>query len=335
MIGSFRLLLALMVALNHLWNPLANLIGSHALVTFYMISGYLITLIVNKTYNGRHGFLYFIANRALRIYPCYLLILLLTIIGLLTFPTAFNGAYTTIYLPEGAVEWSKNISLFLLHTADAIPVPPAWTLGIELTFYILIALIGRYRSVVLLWFILSLSWHILLVSYNAPFSDRYTPPTAASLFFSIGAMIYWFRDRMPLSLSASPLIVLVLTFIFFPILVQAAGMDRTLYGYYVSGFLGAIILVILLNPQQKPIWGTFQKDKLCGDLAYPVYLFHYFSGAIVNIATLFLFGKTAVGTTPYCLTSLAITFSLSWAYVHFIDRRLEYIRDKIRYRAQI
>ena len=223
MLGSFRLMLAFMVLVNHLFFPLANLMGAHALTAFYMISGYLITLIVNETYKGKNSFLIFLANRALRIYPAYFFVLVLTIIGILIVPKAFHRAYSTINLPENWAEWAENISLFYLYKADSIMVPPAWTLGIELTFYILLAFVARHRNIIIPWFVISIAWHIYLISQSAPFSERYTPPTAASLFFSTGAMIYWFRDKINfINPGKSAMISLLGVFVTLPPIVHFA-----------------------------------------------------------------------------------------------------------------
>lgn len=333
MLGSLRLLLAIMVAINHLWNPLANLIGAHALITFYMISGYLITLIINETYKGWNKLPCFIVNRALRIYPCYFFILILTLIGLLILPLAFQTTYSTIQIPVTTQDWLRNISLFFLYKSNIILVPPAWTLGIELSFYIVIALIGRYKNIVILWFAASLAWHIYLVSQGASFSERYTPPAAASLFFSTGAMIYWFKRYLTITFSKIKMSAAVLLFVFLPPILNLAGMDHTLYGYYICAILGAIILAALINPQQPTFISSRTADKLAGDLAYPIYLFHYFSAGLLNAATLFLFGKTAIGSTIYCLVCLLITFTLSFFYLKYIDVRTEKIRNYFRRKA--
>jgi peptidoglycan/LPS O-acetylase OafA/YrhL len=72
--GSFRLLLAATVMLGHFvpFYPqhLPFLIyGSASVPAFYIVSGFLITLVLREKYQSRAGLFY--SNRALRIFPLY------------------------------------------------------------------------------------------------------------------------------------------------------------------------------------------------------------------------------------------------------------------------
>ncbi|MGQ0677398.1 MAG: acyltransferase family protein [Rhodospirillales bacterium] len=144
---------------------------------FFAISGFYMALVLDRkylTYSG--GVADFLANRALRIYPSYFFILALSVVlaavsGSMSFGywgqslakvlaaipeltgasqalvafvnlTTF-GAHALVetgFLPTG--EWSSEIG-----AAGFVPArffmlfPPAWTLGIELTFYLLAPLL--------------------------------------------------------------------------------------------------------------------------------------------------------------------------------------------------
>ena len=50
MLGLVRFILAGMVVANHFWFPVANQIGAHAVIAFYMISGYLMARVLNTNY---------------------------------------------------------------------------------------------------------------------------------------------------------------------------------------------------------------------------------------------------------------------------------------------
>ena len=71
MFGVLRTTLALMVMAFHLFAGIAPL-GKYAVFGFYVISGYLMTLVMNDTYghtwSGRYAFA---LNRLLRLYPQY------------------------------------------------------------------------------------------------------------------------------------------------------------------------------------------------------------------------------------------------------------------------
>jgi len=79
-LGTFRLSLAIMVFSSHVTYKAAHLFyyfsGIHAVVMFFITSGFLIGLAIERNYIGRTG--EFILNRFLRIYPSFWVILGLT-----------------------------------------------------------------------------------------------------------------------------------------------------------------------------------------------------------------------------------------------------------------
>ena len=85
MFGAFRLLLSLMVVWYHLidW----RFAGPVAVFGFYVVSGYLMTKVINEVYSdGLAGFGRYIANRALRIYPMYWVALALSAAVVVIYP---------------------------------------------------------------------------------------------------------------------------------------------------------------------------------------------------------------------------------------------------------
>src|ERR1700685_2023023 len=137
MLGTVRFLLAVMVAANHLWLPVANKVGAHAVAAFYVISGYLMTKIIQETYGtDMDGVRRFLLNRWLRIYPPYLLVLSLSVALLLIFPDTFGRTYSNMILPHTLWNSFRNVTLIYLPTSPEIVVPPAWTLWVECSFYV-------------------------------------------------------------------------------------------------------------------------------------------------------------------------------------------------------
>src|SRR6201995_5837701 len=88
--GLLRFWLAMAVVFEHtalfMGDPgrfpyhLRLLNGQTAVQSFYIISGFYISLILNEKYVGRGSGWLFLSNRFLRIYPVYWLMLLLTAI---------------------------------------------------------------------------------------------------------------------------------------------------------------------------------------------------------------------------------------------------------------
>jgi peptidoglycan/LPS O-acetylase OafA/YrhL len=69
-----------MVMISHLWNESAWWHGAYAVFGFYLLSGYLMTLVLNEVYDKSHIIEYGI-NRCLRVFPIYWFFLLLTLLA--------------------------------------------------------------------------------------------------------------------------------------------------------------------------------------------------------------------------------------------------------------
>jgi peptidoglycan/LPS O-acetylase OafA/YrhL len=102
--GLLRLFLALGVAAGHAWGNfgLAGepiFIGGRAVQIFYMISGFLIAMILDGKYaNSPRGVWLFYSNRALKIFVPYLVVLAVTVAAsLLLYAAAGNAG------PMGAI----------------------------------------------------------------------------------------------------------------------------------------------------------------------------------------------------------------------------------------
>jgi len=324
-LGTIRFVLALMVLLNHLWLPTANRIGAHAVVAFYIISGFLMTKIVNEVYVGQWGAMRYLVNRVLRIYPLYWGIVAATVVCLLVWPQYFGSLYSLIHIPATGEEWLANGTLYRLTDSSSILIPPTWSLFVEVVFYIVIAIIGRWRVVVLGWFFVSLVYTAYMVQSGAPFAERYYPLTAASMFFSTGATLYFYGKRLGLSwFTPKHWIGCFVVFAVFPLLVEFLGGNRLSVGFY-----GAAILFVTLFAAISS-YGNLSGgriDRLLGEMAYPVFLTHFFSAGVVNLATGNRYPVT--GTINFLLSTLVCVL-LSLAIVLWIEPNLEKVRSAIR-----
>jgi peptidoglycan/LPS O-acetylase OafA/YrhL len=197
MLGTLRFVLALLVVMNHLWLPTANKVGAHAVIGFYVVSGFLMTSILCETYIGPGGRVRYFANRFLRLFPGYWFVVLLSLAGLVAYPGYFGNVHSAIRIPQTGYEWLQNATLFDLIYAPLRLVPPAWSLSVEWVFYILIGVgISSRAGWTIAWWLASGTYTIFLIMTGATFGDRYTPPVAASLFFSTGAVIYhWVKSQ--------------------------------------------------------------------------------------------------------------------------------------------
>lgn len=86
MLGIFRYVLALGVVAGHLWSAEFLFAGFYAVFCFYLVSGYLMSLVLNQVYTKYEDAPKYLANRALRIFPPYLATLALTAVAVALFP---------------------------------------------------------------------------------------------------------------------------------------------------------------------------------------------------------------------------------------------------------
>src|SRR5690606_15594645 len=108
--GIFRTLLAVSVVFAHLSLGDRFLVGGAlAVQLFYMVSGFLITFVLNNSYSDVRAFY---LNRALRIFPIYWLVVILIGVFHLVASTGFYSVFLKIPASADILLIFSNIFLF-------------------------------------------------------------------------------------------------------------------------------------------------------------------------------------------------------------------------------
>jgi peptidoglycan/LPS O-acetylase OafA/YrhL len=311
MFGTFRLVLALMVVHSHFVG--GGLDGPVAVFGFFCLSGYLMTMIVNETYSdGFAGYLRFLGNRALRIYPAYYAALAFAAVILLLWPAEAQTAAGWYRLPD---DWLQTLSIIGLQPRSPILIVPAWSLHVEIIYFILIgAVLGRSRLLTTLWFFGSLAMAIVAIVRGVSFDWLYFSPFGSSVAFATGAMVYQYRQHLPVF---SPKVALTSCGVFFvvgsmmPFEVARAG------GLHASIVIAAIAIAALRNMP------ALRWDAALGDLAYPVFLLHIPCRAAMSG----LLGRSDAWVD---VLAIAATFGASCLLVGLVEQPLSLIRAKLR-----
>jgi peptidoglycan/LPS O-acetylase OafA/YrhL len=303
--GTLRFLLALAVAAAHAagtfgFAAAGILDGSRCVQMFYVISGFLIALILDRKYeNTAKGVWLFYSNRALRIFVPYLVILFATIGLCLIFRAATGDAILlSPFFAEAdritAGTWLfaaiSNLFLFgtewaymlvyragtLLFDLQAYSHPPmatmfvidlpAWSLSIELTFYLLAPFILRRHWLWIATLACALQW-LRTWAYHHGFYSTATDyrffPFELSLFL-LGALAYRARAR----LTASPRWSIAITAAVAALILYT---PRYLFVHqYQLYVLMALALPTLLRFTNEHRW-----DRWLAELSYPVYVVHW------------------------------------------------------------
>lgn len=241
MIGTVRFLLALCVVAAHTRGYRFDLYpdtGLYAVGAFFVISGYLMPATLEANYGGRAT--PYLANRFLRIFPLYWLVLGLALIALQRLP-----------------EWSEQydfglqpiIQNFLLLGLNQWPndtryIGPAWTLDIELQWYLLVPLLmllGR-RTLILIGAILSVASFFI--------QDRSFFGWAWLFFAGMAFYFYAPRSRLFQSKSAVDRLlgdIAYPLFIVHQLVIQATGLRLEFWATMSSNMALAIAAASLLH----------------------------------------------------------------------------------------
>ena len=178
--GTLRVMLALFVVAAHIQMPsfLKIMGGGEAVQCFYMVSGFYMALVLTRKYTGPGSTVRFWGSRFFRLWPAYFLVVALTVAIALVMPFAgvhsgmtagweehrddigwgwqalFGWLDVTLLFQDTAHFFAVSPVDHLPHWINLAPpeaieghiffvVPQAWTIGLELWFYLLAPFIVR------------------------------------------------------------------------------------------------------------------------------------------------------------------------------------------------
>lgn len=340
MFGALRTYLAVMVVAFHLLG--IPLIGPYAVFSFFVLSGFLMTTIMHDIYGysfvGRKRYL---LNRALRLYPVYWISAIIGILVILYCGKEFLINYReTIYIPKTNIEIFSNFTMIFPNFFPALVEPrlspPTWAITVELCYYVLICMgISRNIHFTMAWLSVSLIYVLITVSLGDPHAYRYASILAGSLPFSIGSMIYFYKELIKKIIFSNRFFSL--SNIIFGYLANFAVNVAIFHytkndlvqesGLYVSTILAAL-LIVKLNYLETT--GALKRlDKVIGGYSYPIYLLHWQLGALAS----FLLGRFAghaPGAAAVFVLAMAMVLAVGTAIVFGVDPAIERLRAAVR-----
>tara|TARA_R110000765_G_scaffold413450_1_gene513518 strand:+ start:2254 stop:3189 length:936 start_codon:yes stop_codon:yes gene_type:complete len=293
MFGIYRTYLALVVVVHHLLS--VPIIGHYAVHGFFILSGYLMTYVMCRSYGySPLGVKSFAINRFLRLFPSYWVILLLSVLAVLFFGENNSVLYREfIYIPTDIYEWTQNITLIYvdLFPGRVLPrlSPPTWALTIELIFYFLIALgLSKNKKLTTFWFLISILYMLATHIFPLGYSYRYSIVFAGTLPFSMGAMIFYYYDDVKKFLHfrffnvGGLFLLITLNFLFSTLLEHfQAHKYFFLFSFYFNYLLNALLIISLV--ENKIPFISRGVDKVIGDYSYPIYLIHWQAGFVASM----------------------------------------------------
>lgn len=345
------MLLAIVVVIEHC-GGISYINSVTAIQSFFIISGFYMSLIINEKYNQPKSYKLFISNRFLRLFPIYICIVIITLVVAYLYNSAgykqvifsdFKGLtlFSKIYVifinlfivgqdtslffgldAHGALHYVKHYTESVPPLWNFLLCPPAWSMSLELMFYAIAPFIIKRKLSVIIT-IMALVFILRIVIYTH--GMHYDPWTyrffITELFFflsgNLGYRIYNYIRKMEIArkLGFWALISLVLflfTFNYLPVIYYVKQ-----YVFY--AFLSLAIPFIFLYTK------NFKIDRFLGELSYPLYVSHY-SIIIFFLPVVYHFFSYSSGLQ----VPLAIIFSIIFSYllVQWVGRPIDNMREK-------
>ena len=330
--------------------------GRLAVQMFYVISGFYMALVLHRRYTGPGHYRRFLSNRFLRLYPSYAVVAIFTLVvcggaswlrGSAIRPLDYWATWGGALAPESWLALGAANLLLLGQDAimfaavdphsgglyltpdfirQAVPayrfllVPQAWTLGVELLFYLIAPFIVTRRASqigALLVLGLVLRWFVrdALGLSRDPWDYRFFPIELplflwGSLAFKAYAALEA-RGWLPRELGGA-----ALAFILSAVVLHA-GMPYA----WQSGVLGLPMLAIALGPALPFLFHVTRdsrRDRWIGELSYPVYIAHWVVAILLRSA--------GVSTSIIGLAACALSLTLAVVLRRWIEEPVEHWR---------
>ena len=300
--GLIRLLLALSVLISHSGNSfkiLSN--GSDCVQLFFIISGFYIILILDKKYYKlSNSYYYFITNRVLRIFPMYFVILFLTILYALysskfspglpndlaayvAFWNQLEVKYLTLLITLNFTILGQEVLSFFSHVQDGpalifnpeggilsqfIFIPQAWSIGMEIWFYLLAPFLFKLKNkqIVIIIIFLVILKYLFLNEFSNSYNWMYRVHLFELVYFLLGGISYKLIKIKKLNPLTGKLI-------FMMIIVYVVSIN--LFTDYLIVKWSTYLVFSLAIPVIFRLTSKSKTDKFLGDLSYPIYIIHF------------------------------------------------------------
>jgi peptidoglycan/LPS O-acetylase OafA/YrhL len=358
--GTLRFLLAMVVVLFHYQTVVSGIMDSHTAVkAFFMISGFYMALILDQKYGGSTaGLRAFAINRFLRLYPLYAVVLILTIGWYLTRLVMIGDRTPVpgiIALQETLAGWQifgiwvSNLSLigldfictwdwspeagllFLTPTAAAsagdslnlastVWVIQAWSISMEILFYLCAPFLARRKGMTLACVILASFGLDIWLSAGMGRTSYFFAPAQLYLFVT-GMLLYrgyrYFKlgERVAnhLAFAMSIAGILFVAIWSTPFLFGPSPHLITLIGI-------ALLIPVLFAVSKDSVW-----DRAIGNLSYPIYLSHMLVGWVLAVA----FKRMAFdpALAAFLMPAACVLFAMLLNQI--VERPIEGIRSSI------
>ena len=274
------------------------------------------SMILNEKYlKKENSYKLFITNRLLRLLPTYWVMVLATIVfsiivqqltnhkneGILSpyfhyfkdlnLKTSIYVIFTNLFL--FFQDWAYFLSLdmhsgnmyFAMHFHQSVPIifdflliPPAWSIGLELNYYLIAPfIVKRPIYVIITLMLISFTIRVVLIKYgysHDPWNHRFFP--SEIFFFLLGNISYriylYIKDRLDKYAHSPRILKCIFFFIVSFTVLYELIIRNSVPGYiqwlYFFVFFCSLPFIFIYTKNSKI-------DRYIGELSYPIYISHW------------------------------------------------------------
>ncbi len=301
-------------------------LGDIAVAVFFAISGFLVT----ASWISDPRLRSFVARRALRILPGLWVVLLVSVLGFGLVVTAqpvvtyLTSLETWRYPLERAVVFSTRPSLpgvFTTNPYGSAVNGSLWTLPVEVTAYLATLVVGvaglltRRRGLVVVAIALLMVIQETILPTASGLVESDSPGAVLhwlvyfGLFYAVGALLFLYREYVPVSLgaAAAALIVLGLSF------------DTPAMAIVSQLTLPYVVLVLGYRAPEL-VDRCFRR---LGDISYGTYIYAF------PVQQTLIHFDTGIGPVRLILYSIPVTYAFAYLSWHLVERPALRLRRRL------
>jgi peptidoglycan/LPS O-acetylase OafA/YrhL len=315
-VGAYRLLLAVLVAISHMGKTFAGLNpGVMAVISFLIISGFVMTSLIERNYKapGKIGLFYM--DRALRLYPQFLFYFFVSCAVIHFLLPGTPQAAELTFRNIAASLPMVPLGFYMFGAAGSQILPPAWSLGLEMCFYLVIPflIIYKVRGVA---FALSVAI-FMAACFGFINSDIYGYRLLPGVLFMFLCGSYLYKPQAKgLAIATATAVAAALMFA----AINAGLIERRPFNAEVTAGIALGIPIVYLLTKLK----FHRIDEFLGNISYGVFLNHF-----VVIYFLRAFWPVAYDA-PIVAAVLFLSFGLSCVSYYCIERPALKLRHALR-----
>ncbi|MBV9062468.1 MAG: acyltransferase [Alphaproteobacteria bacterium] len=337
MIEAVRFVLSCIVLEAHIWPLGVPWLAWASVFGFYTLSGFLMVRVLTTRYGfGVRNFFCFIANRVLRLWPAYLVVLGLTAVGMTAF--RLSEIYRVIQLPTQPSGVLVNLTVLGLVGLDfrheaAMPmmVGNIWSLSVEMFCYMLLALyFAKTKS--RLWALAALgavmiAWSTANCAVQPPdaaafyggycFQNRYGVLQAGFIPFALGGLLYLHAEAAARVVKLHGVAIAAALVGCLALIGAIPVLQFTLAPFFGSVLVGCAVVCGRGGARRRTIIDFFGRAS-----------YHLFIAQWIVAAALIRIMGLARDSFVLCLATLIVSLGLSFLLVP-LEWRIERYRRRV------